>query len=183
MGGPAGFDDRDRDGVLARRLEIPEASHPRVSVPTLAALVARSGPSEPTTVDADATVLDALKRMAERDFGAVAVVSPAGLLGLFTERDHARDSLLGNRTPQNTPVVDLMNPTPLRLAPGDTVHHALEALRERRLTHLVVMDRDRLVAVLSETDLSTALIDHHRRIFHEEETDRKLLFLRGVYSC
>ena len=183
MGDPTGIDDRDRTSVLAGRMDIPAASHPRVAEPTLKALLDRRGGPGLVAVDAEATVLDALKRMAERDVGAVAVLAPTGLAGLFCERDHARESLLGNRTPQNTAVTELMNRTPLALGPKETVRHALAAMRARRLTHCIVVDEERPIAILSEVDLASAMIDHHERIFHEEETDRKLLFLRGVYSC
>ncbi|MBS0499773.1 MAG: CBS domain-containing protein, partial [Proteobacteria bacterium] len=37
-----------------------------------------------------ATVLDALKLLAEREIGAVLIMQGEALLGIFTERDYAR---------------------------------------------------------------------------------------------
>jgi hypothetical protein len=48
---------------------------------------------------------------------------------------------------------------------------------------VAVLDRGRLIGLLSGTDLLAARIAHHERIFHETELDQKLLFLRGTYSC
>ena len=174
---------RERTGVLAARQAIPEAQHPRVPEPTANTVLARLGPSDVAAVGYDATVLDALKVMAERDTAAVAVVAPAGLVGIFSERDHARNCLLGNRTASNTPVVDIMTRSVAGVAPSDSVQHCLVLMNERQVTHVAVLDQGRLVGLLSQADLLAARIAYHERIFQETEMDQKLLFLRGTYSC
>ena len=121
--------------------------------------------------------------MAERDTAEVAVVSPAGLVGIFSERDHARNCLLGNRTANNTPVVDIMTRSVAGVAPADSVRHCLAVVNERQVTHVAVLDQGRLVGLLSQADLLVARVAYHERIFHEAEMDQKLLFLRGTYSC
>jgi len=170
-------------GVLAARQAIPEVQHPRVPEPTAKSVLARSRPLAVAAVGEDATVFDALKIMAERDTDAVAVVSPAGLLGIFSERDHARHCLLGNRTANSTPVVDIMTRSVAGVAPADSVRHCLVLMNERQVTHVAVLDQGRPVGLLSQTDLLAARIAYHERIFHETEMDQKLLFLRGAYSC
>ena len=166
----------EKTGVLAARQAIPEAQHPRAPEPTAESLLA--GLAGFATVGEDATVLDALKIMAERDTSAVAVASPAGFSGIFSERDHARKS-----PPGATLVVDVMTRLVAGVAPADSLRHCLGVMKERRVTHLAVLDQGRLVGLLSETDLLKARIAHHERIFRETEMDQKLLFLRGTYSC
>ena len=183
MSGSPRSEGREKTGVLAARQAIPEAQHPRVPEPTAKSVLARLGPLDVATVGEDATVLDALKIMAERDTAAVAVVSPAGLVGIFSERDHARNCLLGNRTANNTPVVDVMTRSVVGVAPADSVPHCLVLMNERQVTHVAVLDQGRLVGLLSQADLWAARIAYHERIFHETEMDQKLLFLRGTYSC
>jgi CBS domain-containing protein len=143
----------------------------------------RLGPSDVAAVGDDATVLDALKVMAQRDTAAVAVVAPAGLVGIFSEREHARSCLLGNRTANNTPVVDIMTRSVAGVAPSDSVQHCLVLMNERQVTHVAVLDQGRLVGLLSQTDLLVARVAYHESIFHETEMDQKLMFLRGTYSC
>ena len=121
--------------------------------------------------------------MAERDTAAVAVLSPAGLAGIFSERDHARNCLLGNRTANNTPVADIISRSVAGVAPADSVRQCLVLMNERQITHVAVLDQGRLLGLLSQADLLTAQIAYHERIFHETEMDQKLLFLRGTYSC
>jgi CBS-domain-containing membrane protein len=174
---------REKTGVLAARQAIPKAQHPRVPEPTAKSALARSGPLEFATVDENATVLDALKVMAERDTAAVAVVSPGGLIGIFSERDHARNDLLGNRTANNTRVVDVMTRAAAGVAPEDSLGRCLLLMNERHVTHLAVLDQGRLIGLLSQADLLAARIAYHEQIFHETEMDQKLLFLRGTYSC
>lgn len=170
-------------GVLAGRQAIPEAQHPRVPEPTAKSVLARAGTPVVASVGDDATVLDALRAMAERDTAAVAVLSATGLAGIFSERAYARNCLLGNRTAANTPVVDMMTRSVASVAPEDSVRHCLDVMNERRSTHVAVLDRGLLAGLLSQTDLLAAQISYHERIFHETGIDQKLLFLRGTYSC
>ena len=173
----------EKAGVLAARQAIPEAQHPRAPEPTAQSVLAALGPAGVAMVGEDATVLDALKVMAERDASAVAVASPAGLAGIFSERDHARNCLAVSRTAGATPVVDVMARSVASVAPTDSLRRCLSLIKQRQVAHLAVLDQGRLVGLLSETDLLAARIAHHERIFHETEMDQKLLFLRGTYSC
>jgi CBS domain-containing protein len=168
----------EKAGVLAARQAIPEAQHPRAPEPTAKSVLAALGPASFVTVGEDATVLDALKIMAERDVSAVAVMAPAGFSGVFSERDHARQC-----PPGATLVVAVMARFVAGAAPADSLRHCLGVMKERKVTHVAVLDQGRLVGLLSETDLLAARIAHHERIFHETEMDQKLLFLRGTYSC
>lgn len=174
---------REKTSVLAARQAVPEAQHPRVAEPTARSVLANSGALDVATVGEDATVFDALKVIAERDTAAVAVATPAGLIGIFSERDHARGSLTGNRAAKETPVIDVMTRFVARVAPDDSVRRCLFVMNERNVTHAAVLDQGRLIGLLSGTDLLRAQIAYHERIFHETEVDQKLMFLRGTYSC
>jgi predicted transcriptional regulator len=168
----------EKTGVLAARQAIPEAQHPRAPEPTAESVLAGLDPPGFVVVGEDATVLDAIKIMAERDASAVAVMSLGGFSGIFSERDHARHC-----PPGATPVVDVMARSVAGVAPADSLRHCLGVMKERQVTHVAVLDQGRLVGLLSETDLLAARIAHLERIFHETEMDQKLLFLRGTYSC
>jgi CBS domain-containing protein len=183
MSAPPPCECREHTGVLAERLTIPTARHERVSEPTAKSALAHSGPRDAATVREDATVADALKIMAERDTAAVAIVSPAGFAGILTERDYARKCPPGDGMANNAPVTDVMTPVAASVAPEDSVGQCLAVMNEQRATHLAVLDRGRLVGLLSQADLLAAQIDYYERVFHEAEMDQKLLFLRGTYSC
>ena len=99
---------REKTGVLAARQAVSEPHHPRVAEPSAASVLAKLGAPGVAAVGADATALDALKLMAEQETAAVAVTSPDGLVGVFSERDHARNKLTEDRAAKDTPVADVM---------------------------------------------------------------------------
>ncbi|MGO9422355.1 CBS domain-containing protein [Roseiarcus sp.] len=175
--------DRDKAGVLAARQAVSKAQHPRVAEPTAQSVWTSLGQHDVPTVGEDATVFDALKVMAERDAAAVAVASPAGLVGIFSERDFARSGLVREGAAREMPVVEVMTRVVACVAPADSVRRCLILMNEWRVTHAAVLDEGRLAGLLSQTDLLAAQIAYHERVFHETEMDQKLLFLRGTYSC
>ena len=59
-------------------------------------------------VSPDASVLDAIKLMAEKGVGAVLAMQDARLCGIVSERDYARKVVLQGRSSSNTPVRDIM---------------------------------------------------------------------------
>jgi CBS domain-containing protein len=130
-----------------------------------------------------AMVLDALQAMTDCESGAVVVLSPSGLVGVFSESDYARTGLFGNRTAANTPVVDVMARKLDFVTPAQSVMECLALMTEKKLNHIPVFDQNELVGLLSLTDLLKARLTFHERVFHETELDQKLLFLRGTYSC
>ena len=182
MSGDCGRPDREPNGVLGQRAAIGETKHPRVREPTAKSVLARHG-RPLAAVGADSSVLDALEVMAERRADAVGVVSPAGLVGIFSERDLARNCVLRNKSPKNTPVAEVMTKFLAGVAPADTVWRCLALMNDLSATHVAVVDQGRLAGLLSQEDLLAARIAYYEQIFHEMEVDRKLLFLRGTYSC
>ena len=60
------------------------------------------------TISPDATVLDAVKLMAEKSIGALVVLNGEKLAGLVSERDYARKVILMGRASDDTPVSAIM---------------------------------------------------------------------------
>ena len=51
------------------------------------------------TIDPDATVLDALAKMAEKDIGSLVVMDGEELIGIITERHYSRNVILKGKGP------------------------------------------------------------------------------------
>ena len=105
------------------------------------------------------SVLRAIEIMATRHVGALLVMSQDGLLGIISERDYARKVILKNRSSHDTPVGDIMTKNPMTVSADATVHHCMEIMTEGRFRHLPVVDKGRVVGILSIGDLVKAVIE------------------------
>ena len=105
------------------------------------------------------SVLRAIEIMATRHVGALLVMSQDALLGIISERDYARKVILKNRSSHDTPVGDIMTKNPMTVSADATVHHCMEIMTEGRFRHLPVVDKGRVVGMLSIGDLVKAVIE------------------------
>jgi CBS domain-containing protein len=101
----------------------------------------------------ETTVYDAVQQMADRDIGALAVIGPERLLGIFSERDYARKIILLGRSSRETTVGEVMSYPASTVTPQDTVHDCLRMMTTYRLRHLVVTDQGQPVGMVSIGDL------------------------------
>ncbi len=104
----------------------------------------------PATVDPNATVMDAVRVMAQERVGAVAVVEQGQLRGIFTERDLMLRVVLKERNPRETKVGEVMT-SPVETAPEDMREEdALTHMIDRHARHLPVVGQNgQLLGMLS----------------------------------
>jgi CBS domain-containing protein len=105
------------------------------------------------TTSPETLVYDAVQQMADRDIGALAVISHTALLGIFSERDYARKIILLGRSSKDTTVGEVMSYPARTVAPEDTVEDCLRTMTIFRLRHLVVAQEGKAVGVISIGDL------------------------------
>ena len=110
----------------------------------------------------EATVLDALRKLAEHDIGALLVMEGERLLGIFTERDYARKLVLLGRFSKDTKVREVMTTDVPTVAPEASLEEAMRLMTERRTRHLPVV-----VGVVSIGDLVKAIITHQGMLIAE----------------
>ena len=121
-----------------------------------------SKPPEIFAVSPDASVLDAIKLMAEKGVGAVLAMQGARLCGIVSERDYARKVVLQGRSSSNTPVRDIMTAKVVTVRPDDSVDHCMQVVTEHRIRHLPVAEGDAIVGVISIGDLVKAVIEDQK---------------------
>ncbi len=106
----------------------------------------------------DASVLDALKQMAEVNVGALVVLDGEKLVGIISERDYARKVILSGRTSHDTRVSDIMSSKVICTTPEQTVGDCMAVMTARGIRHLPVLDQKRVVGVISIGDLVKTII-------------------------
>ena len=113
-------------------------------------------------VSPDASVLDAIKLMAEKGVGAVLAMQGARLCGIVSERDYARKVVLQGRSSSNTPVRDIMTAKVVTVRPDDSVDHCMQVVTEHRIRHLPAAEGDAIVGIISIGDLVKAVIEDQK---------------------
>ncbi len=125
------------------------------------------------TITPTATVFEAVKLMAEKNIGALVVVEGGKVVGMITERDYARTIVLMARSSKTTAVRDIMMTPVIYMLPDQTSEECMALMTERRLRHVPVIDKGKLIGIISIGDLikdvigpeihhSTAPTLHHR---------------------
>jgi len=121
------------------------------------------------TVDPAASVLEAVRLMAQQNIGALVVVEHDQVVGMVTERDYARKVALRDRASRDTPVRDIMTSPVMYVHPLQTSEECMALMTENRLRHLPVMDDGKLVGLISIGDLVKDIISEQRFIIEQLE--------------
>jgi CBS domain-containing protein len=111
------------------------------------------------SVAPEASVLDALRLMAEKNIGAVVVVSQEKLVGVFSERDYARKVVLQGKTSKDTPVSEVMTAKVITVDPDRTAGECMALMTGKRFRHLPVMENAQLIGVISIGDVVRAVVE------------------------
>jgi CBS domain-containing protein len=110
------------------------------------------------TIAPDATVYDAIKRMADLDIGALVVVDNGQVAGLITERDYARNVFLKGKASPTTPVSEAMADEVLSIGREETTRDCMAIMTGKRTRHLLVMEGRELLGILSIGDLVRSIV-------------------------
>jgi CBS domain-containing protein len=119
------------------------------------------------TIDPSETVFEAIRRMDEWHVGALMVMEGTKMVGIITERDYARKIILKGRESKTTRVGEIMSHRVTHVLPDDTVDHCVRLMMERHIRHLPVLDRHKLVGVLSMRDLLTSRAAMQAYLLHQ----------------
>ena len=101
------------------------------------------------TVSPDETVYDALALMAEKEIGALVVVEKGKMVGILSERDYARKVILKGKSSKKTRVREIMTSDVIHVSPKQKVGKCLSMMTKKRIRHMPVLDKDRLVGLLT----------------------------------
>jgi CBS domain-containing protein len=105
-------------------------------------------------VDANSSVLDAVRRMVEFNVGSLLVTDDGRDIGIVTERDYLRRVTLEGRDERETPVREIVSSPLVVVTPQTTVEECMALMTDRRIRHVpVVGDDGEVVGLVSIGDL------------------------------
>ena len=110
------------------------------------------------TVPSNASVFQALQVMCEGNTGAVLVTENEKIIGIFTERDYAREGEVKGRNAYETVVADVMTSQMVLIKPETTLEECAELMGKYHVRHLPVLEKDRVVGIVSIRRLAEGLL-------------------------
>ena len=121
------------------------------------------------TIDPDATVLDALAKMAEKDIGSLLVMDGEKLIGIITERHYSRNVVLKGKRSPTTLVSDIMERNVVHVRPEQSVEECMALMTDKRVRHLPVLEDKRAIGIVSIGDILKSIISKQKFVIDELE--------------
>ncbi len=115
------------------------------------------------------SVYDALEVLENNNVGALVVVDGETLVGIFTERDYARKVVLKGRSSKETLVRDIMTERPIFVTPDNSIDDCMQIMTDKFIRHLPVMDKGKLLGVISIGDVVKFVIEEKNFIIENLE--------------
>jgi CBS domain-containing protein len=115
-------------------------------------------------------VFDALVILAEYKIGALVVMEQDKMVGIFSERDYAREVILKGKSSKTTQIDEVMTKNVLFGKPEDTIDSAMDIMSQKHIRHFPVIDGDKVVGVLSLGDLVKETIAYQKELIAQLES-------------
>ena len=131
--------------------------------------ILRSKGSQVHSIAPDATVYEALEKLAQQDIGALVVLQDAELVGVFSERDYVRKVILKGRSSRDMKVHEIMSSPVVTVSLQTPVDECMYRMTEQRCRHLPVLQDGKVVGVVSIGDLVNWIITTQDLTIHQLE--------------
>jgi CBS domain-containing protein len=119
------------------------------------------------SIDRDKSVADAVTQLVEHEVGALVVVDDERPVGVFTERDVVKCwSRKGDRHFRDIKVSEVMSGNLIIVEPDDDLCYVTTIMIKNRIRHLPVLDKNKIVAMLSIRDVVKAQVTDLRAENH-----------------
>jgi CBS domain-containing protein len=117
-------------------------------------------------------VRTAVQIMAEQNIGFLVVIERGAIVGVLSERDCVRRLVLAGKSPEATPVADIMIRDVIKADLANTFADCLRLMHTHRIRHLPVVENGTAIAVISIRDLLSEAVTHHAKVISELERER-----------
>lgn len=110
------------------------------------------------SISPSASVIEAVKMMAQKRVGALLVLEDGTLKGIISEQDYTRKVILTDLEPDKLAVRDIMTRQVVITSPEQPIQEVMAIMTDRRIRHLPVIHEGELVGVISIGDLVKEVI-------------------------
>ena len=128
------------------------------------------------TVSSQTSVREAIGKMSDANIGAIVIQDGDQPCGIFTERDYLRKIALEGRSSAETAVSEVMSSPLITVPASESTRKAMETMTEARCRHLIVVDDDAMVGIVSLGDLVKHLL-----LEKEAEVEQLSSYISGNY--
>jgi CBS domain-containing protein len=119
------------------------------------------------SVTPETKVFDAIQMMADKNVGALVVLSEGKVVGIFSERDYTRKVVLHGKSSKDTKVQELLSTPVISASPGSSVEECMRLMTTYRVRHLPILEGEKLVGVISIGDLVNWTISAQSTAIHQ----------------
>ncbi len=128
------------------------------------------------TMPPDASVFSGLELMAQNNIGALLITENDKLVGIFSERDYARNVFLKGKSSKGTLIGEIMVRNVIYVTLGDDVESCMALMTDKRIRHLPVIENEQLVGMVSIGDVVKQIISEQEFTIRELEK-----YIQGSY--
>jgi signal-transduction protein with cAMP-binding, CBS, and nucleotidyltransferase domain len=120
-------------------------------------------------ISVDATIRDALKLMVAKHVGAVLVFDgdEDNIVGIWTERDFLRNSIVDEFDPSHSRVGDYMTKDLFTVESSENIYRMMDKFLGLRVRHLPVTQDGKIIALLSAGDVIKAALHDKTKEFND----------------
>jgi CBS domain-containing protein len=136
---------------------------------TVRKIIDEKSRAEIYTVPADETVLTALEEMSKTNVGALLITEDEKIVGIFTERDYARQGEIKGRLAKDTLVRELMSRDLVMVNPETLLSECAELMYKHHVRHLPIVEKGQVVGVVSIRRLAEALLEQEKGTINKLE--------------
>jgi len=131
--------------------------------------ILRTKGHEVWSVRPDATLFEALEKMAEKNVGALLVMEGEEVVGIVSERDYARKIILKGKSSKETRVTEIMTKDTLYVDPDYRVEECMALMTDEHVRHLPVIEEDRVIGIISIGDVVKEIISEKQFVIEQLE--------------
>jgi signal-transduction protein with cAMP-binding, CBS, and nucleotidyltransferase domain len=131
--------------------------------------IIRKKGNEIWSIEPEATIFDAMQLLAERNAGALLVMTGDHVDGILSERDCIRKVDIEGRTSRLTKVNEIMTRDVISVQVSEQLEECMATMLEKNIRHLPVYDGAELLGLISVRDVLREVVEVQKSLISQLE--------------